>query len=81
VHARRFDNEMVVLDLVRGQYFSLDEVGSAIWDGLARGMTPAEIVEDLAMAYDAEPRVIQRDVERILGDFVTAGLLLPADDR
>lgn len=77
VHARRFDGEMVILDLGQGQYFSLDEVGSTIWEHASSGLSIGEIVKEIATVYDADVPRIQRDVERILEELVQAGLLVP----
>jgi hypothetical protein len=77
VHARKFGDETVVLDLGKGEYFSLDAVGSAIWEGLADGLTLNQLVERLTGTYDAAPEAIRRDVERIAGELVAAGLIVP----
>ncbi len=76
VHVRRFDGETVLVDLARGEYFSLDEVGGDIWDGLAQGLSLAEVVMKLATSYDADPETIRRDAERLTAELVAAGLLV-----
>ena len=80
VHARRFDEEIVLVDLAGGVYFSLDEVGGAIWDGLVEGLSLAKVVERLAVAYDGDPEAIRHDAERIIGELVAAGLLVAVAD-
>jgi hypothetical protein len=75
VHARRFDGEMVVVDLGGGKYFSLDEVGTAIWDHLASGLSLAETAEKILAAYDVDAETARRDVERLAGELVVARLL------
>jgi hypothetical protein len=40
--------------LARGEYFALDDVGSTVWESLARGQTLAETVAVLATLYDAD---------------------------
>jgi hypothetical protein len=51
VHARRFDNEVVILDLTQGLYFGLDEVGAEMWDRFLLGQSPHEIALALAERY------------------------------
>lgn len=77
VHARRFDAETVILDMTRGEYYSLDEVGGYIWESLMQGLSVAEIGVKLAESYDADQHEILRDAERIVGELVAAGLLVP----
>jgi hypothetical protein len=75
VHARRFDDETVVLDLARGQYFALDEVGAVIWDRLNEGLTLVEVVESLLSTYEAPPETVRADVQRIVDELLAADLL------
>jgi hypothetical protein len=75
VHARRFDGEMVVADLGGGKFFSLDEVGTAIWGHLASGLSLAETARKIADAYDVDAETARRDVERLAGELVVARLL------
>ena len=37
VHSRKFGEELVLLDLARGEYFSLDELGARIGRSLRQG--------------------------------------------
>jgi hypothetical protein len=63
VHCRRFDDEVVVLDLQSGDYFALNETAARIWEGLTGGRSPREMVAEIA--GDSE-----EDVERVAGDCV-----------
>ncbi len=74
-HARRFDREVVVLDLGGGKYYSLDEVGAVIWEKLTSGLSLGEVVEQIAAAYDVDEETALRDARRITGELVAAGLL------
>jgi hypothetical protein len=76
VHARRFDAEMVIVDLARGEYFSLDEIGGAMWDWLVQGLSLTEVAEKLAATYDADLETIRSDTKRIAGELVSSGLLV-----
>jgi hypothetical protein len=75
VHARRFDEETIVLDLSRGEYFSLNEVGAAIWERLSKGLSLKEVVRDVVEIYEVDADAAERDVLRLAGDLVDAGLL------
>ena len=75
VHGRRFEREMVVLDLGAGKYFSLDEVGTAIWEKLTSGLSLGEVVAQILDTYDVDEPSARRDVERLASELVAAGLL------
>jgi hypothetical protein len=75
VHARRFDAEMILLDLEHGMYFELDEVGAAIWEGVASGRSLGEIAESLADVYAASRERILEDAGRLAERLEAAGLV------
>ncbi|HEX8692968.1 MAG TPA: PqqD family protein [Longimicrobium sp.] len=56
----------VVLDLRKGKYYSLNGVGTAIWQQLEAGRTLAEIAAHLCERYGAPGDEVRRDV----ADFV-----------
>jgi hypothetical protein len=75
VHARRFDDEVVVLHLGAGEYYSLDTVGGAIWERLTGGMCAEEIVGFLLATYDVDEPTACADVKRIVEELLAAGLV------
>jgi hypothetical protein len=77
VHARRFDDEIVLLHLGVGTYFSLDSVGATIWEQLTSGKTPDETVAVLLAQYDVKAPAARADVQRLAEALLAAGLLEP----
>jgi Coenzyme PQQ synthesis protein D (PqqD) len=75
VHARRFDDELVVLHLGAGKYFALDAVGATIWDELAQGKSAEEVAHSLVAAYEVEGTMAMADVLRLTGELLSEGLL------
>ena len=76
VHARRLDRELVILDLVNGDYWGLDPVGARIWEGLAGGMSLREVAAMLEAELDVDPSVLIADVLRIAGELATRKLIV-----
>jgi hypothetical protein len=74
VHARRFDDELIILDLNRGFYFGLNGVGAAIWEGLAQGKALSDVVRALADEYDATEAQLMEDAKTLVDQLVDAGL-------
>ena len=77
VHARAFDDELVLLDLEGGQYFSLDGAGVLVWEGLSAGRSPEEVAADVAREYAVEPARALADLLDLANDMVKRGLLVP----
>ena len=75
VHARQFDDELLLLDLERGQYFALNVVGTRIWQALVAGSTPAEVAALLAVDYDAAQDTLLCDCIALADELVACGLL------
>jgi len=55
VVARPLREEMVLLDLDSGIYYSLNSLGALIWSHLVRGATPAAIIAAITAEYDVQP--------------------------
>jgi len=83
VHARKFHDELVVLNLRTGEYFSLDAFATQIWERLVAGDDLEQIVLELAPNYAVEASELQRDVERFADELVRSGLvhLRPETER
>ena len=78
IHAREFAGELVILDVGRGRYFSLDDIGTRMWRGIERGETPRAIVDGIVTEYAAEPERVLADVLRLADDLIDHGLILVA---
>jgi hypothetical protein len=76
VRSRRFDDDLVLVDLEGGEYFALDAVGGRMWDLLVSGKTPAEVGAILAVEYDAEADPIALDCVKLAENLVRRGLLV-----
>jgi hypothetical protein len=75
VHARRFDDELVVLHLGAGAYFSLDAVGTLIWEQIVGGKTIDETIASLLAEFEVDELTARADVQRLAAELVDAGLL------
>ena len=73
---RTIDGRAVILHAETGTYFSLNPLGSRIWELLARGRTQASLCEELLAEFEVAPEVLERDVSSFLHELESAGLLL-----
>ena len=67
--------EVIVADLKSELIFGMDEVALSIWKGLVEGHNVGEIVESVAIEYDAPRDRIEQDVEKFVQQLVDRGWL------
>jgi hypothetical protein len=70
-----FNGEIVLFHVSSGNYFSLNEIGKAIWLGLSEGLEVDSIIERITGEYDADYDVIKSDVEEMLSKMKEEGLI------
>jgi Coenzyme PQQ synthesis protein D (PqqD) len=76
VHSKAFGDEVVVLDMQSGTYFSLR--GSAVdaWEMIERNASGARIAEALQARYDAPAAEVATAVGGLLDELAEAGLIV-----
>ena len=72
----RLHDELVMLDIDQGKYFSLNPVAARIWDMLERPRTAEELCNRLTDEYEVEIKECIADVEDLLDEMVKLGLIL-----
>ena len=80
VHARRFDNELVILDLDRGTYFGLDDVGADMWEGFVQGQSPAEVGRSLSSRYATTEERLIEDATHLAERLADVGLVVVSEE-
>lgn len=79
VVCRELEGEAVLLHLGTGVYFGLNGVGTRIWQLIGEGRTAAEIVDVLALEYDADRATIAADVNALIAALENKQLIVGAD--
>jgi hypothetical protein len=69
------EEDTALLDLRSERYFTLNEVGTRIWELLGEGTEVAVIVELLAEEYEAPIEVIEADTYDVLEALLKARLV------
>lgn len=60
------DGETVLLNIQTGYYYAMNEVSTAIWQGIGAGQTLAEIQTTLIETYDVAADQLQLDINEFL---------------
>ena len=71
----RVGDEVVILELVEGQYYSLEGTGPAIWNLVQKPIRVSEIKEEIVRSFEVEPEVCERDLLLVLQDMVDRRIL------
>ena len=69
------DDEIVVMNLDSGDFFSLEGTGRAAWLLIDGTRDLSAIIAVLAEQFAAAPNVMAADVERFVGELGRAGLV------
>ena len=72
---QELSGETVLLELSRGVYYGLDEIGTRIWNLLAEGRSLEETVDVLVEEYDVDRARGAADVLRLVGELEERRLL------
>ena len=80
VAAKVIDGEAVLINLATGVYYSMRGSGAFLWSRLEPGSNIALLSAALAARYGLESVQARRDVERLVGELQTEGLLVASDE-
>ncbi len=69
-------NELMMLNVEQGNYYSLDPIAAEIWKMLEMPMQVEEIIEQLLKRYDVSPDQCRADVLAFLGEMQGNGMII-----
>jgi hypothetical protein len=72
-----FDDEIVIIHLESGAYYSLDQSGADIWKLLQQGADLAEINTRLSAAYSVSPDEMAQIVPQFVKELTQEQLIIP----
>jgi hypothetical protein len=76
----RFDDEVVIIDLNSGCYYSLREAAVEIWEMIERRPTAGEILASLGDVFSGPAEEMERDVLAFLDQLAAEGLVTTGDE-
>lgn len=71
------EDEVIIVNLKTGNYYSLAGVGAQIWSGLEGGIGVAAMIPALAAAYNAPQAEIAGEVQRLVAELAAENLIVP----
>ncbi len=79
VLSRDLSGEMVLLHLNSGTYFSLDPIGTRVWQILQEGRPLPHVLTTLLEEFDVDEASCRADLVRLLSELCEHGLLEAVD--
>lgn len=76
-----FDDEVVLVNLDSGNYYTIDKVGVDIWEYIEQGADTDEIVKRVIDAHEADSSHIEVAVLEFVGELQQEGLVVPAETQ
>jgi len=71
---RVVDGEAILLDTTTGYHFSLDPIGTEVWQSLQAGDSVDDIVTRIARSYGTDEATVRADVTEFLNELQSAKL-------
>lgn len=81
IAARVLGDEMMIMSATDSTLFTLDELGTVVWEA-ADGVTPLEeiVANEVCTRYDVSEEVALKDVEGFVEALVSRGLLFLSNE-
>lgn len=74
--SKKIHRETVLLNKENGDYFSLNEVGTEIYDCISNKMEPEEIIDLLLNKYETDRNTLENDVLSLISELQKKNILI-----
>jgi len=82
VLSSKIDEDVVLMSIDEGFYFTLEPVGSRIWELLSeKPATLEELVNQLMEEYEVDKETCMKDVQEFIDDMASKKLIIPVDQE
>jgi|SRR6185503_11515117 hypothetical protein len=73
--AANLDGEVAILDLDKGLYFGLQDVGAHVWEALQKPQSVEDLCATILAHFDVEPEVCRADLVKFLASLHEIGMI------
>jgi len=78
---RDLDGEAVILNLKTDTYFSLDKIGTKIWNKMIEKSEIKDLVSLITSLYDVPAKEAEGDVKELISSLKKTGLILESAEK
>jgi len=75
------DGETVILNLDKGNYYSLVGIGAEIWDFIENNATMGSVIENISNNYQGEQGDIEVAIDSFVSELLREGLVIPDNEN
>ena len=75
------DDEVVILNVEKGEYSGLDEIGSDIWTQLELPVIISDLVATMMEKYNVDQKQCTQDIIEFVKELEKAGLILIENEK
>jgi hypothetical protein len=73
------DGEAMIINLDNGFYFSMEQVGTHIWEAIEQGASFDQIAAGVKRRYYGDPQTIDIGVRQLIDQLLAEGLITPVN--
>ena len=77
---RIIDDEVVMIDLETGNYFTFRGSATRMWACIEAGMSSRETLEHLQESFEGDPSVMEQGIRWLLDQLLEENLIVPTDE-
>jgi hypothetical protein len=77
----KFDDELVLINLDSGNYYSFEKVGADIWDFIQNGASEADIIDEVSQRYAESLFTIEDAIKKFLSELKEEGLIVADETK
>ncbi len=75
-----FDDEVLVINMVSGSYFAMDEIALGVWTLLQERNSLSQIIGTTEQRYEGDPTAIAEAIKSLVGELEQEGLIVRAEE-
>ena len=77
---RMIDDEVVMIDLETGKYFTFQGSATRMWACIEAGMSSRETLEHLQESFEGDPPAMEQGLRWLLDQLLDENLIVPTDE-
>jgi hypothetical protein len=72
---QKVDDETILLDSNTNEYFSINEIGTLIWETLEEKKDLNSVKEEIISNYEVDEKQVEKDILNFIQEVVNKGLI------
>ncbi len=80
IHFSKVDGESVLLNTENGVFYGLDEIGTRIWELIAKYQETDSVIQQMLKEYEVKEQKLKEDVDSLLDSLIKKGLIEKSED-